>query len=340
MSDDLLGGALRLSPIFRELRAEHLNGGTPAEGHSYSAEHKTGSAPSISVVINTLNEERNIAHAIMSVRSWVNEVVVVDMESDDQTAEIARSLGAKLFSYPRVINFDAARVAGVEHATCDWILLLDADEVIPFQLSRRLLGVAATNEADAFSIPRLNYFSGEPLYNAGFGPEQDRQLRFYRKGSVSLNDVLHSHIQAKSGTRVVKMSYRPGTCIVHFSYKDSAQFVSKLNKYTSLTAWQRRDSARWKDRSLVVASSVEFLKRYIWKRGFLSGAPGLYFSFMMAAYRMTQAFKLREIQLRCSEESATARYQEIARGIVQEYESVGNASDLASTESRGRQSHD
>ena len=229
-----------------------------------------------------------------------------------------------MFNYPRVINFDAARIAGVDLATGDWILLLDADELIPLELSKQLLRLAETKTADAYSIPRLNYFSGAPLRHAGFGPEQDRQLRFYRKGTVRLNDILHAHIEVMPGTRVVNLNYRPDTCIVHFNYKDSAQFVGKLNKYTSLTAWQRRDSKRWKDRSLVVAATAEFVKRYIWQRGFLSGAPGFYFSFMMAAYRMTQAFKLREIRSRCNEEGSVARYRELAQRIVADYEPVEN----------------
>lgn len=274
--------------------------------------------PSISAVLNTLNEEHNIANAIKSVRSWVNEVIVMDMHSDDQTPQIARSLGAKVLSYPRVINFDAARVAAVELATSEWILLLDADEVIPLELSRHLLRLAAEGDADAYMIPRLNHFLGTPLLHGGAGPEQDRQLRFYRRGSVSLNDILHAHIQVKPGTRVVDLKYRPDACIIHFCYKDSTLFVSKLNKYTSLTAFQRKDSKRIRDRSLVLMPIFEFFNRYVRKSAYRSGWKGFYYAFMMAVYRMTQNVKIREHQA-CDDSGDP--YQKIATEIVRQYES-------------------
>jgi glycosyltransferase involved in cell wall biosynthesis len=270
--------------------------------------------------MNTRNEAGNIGNAIRSVRTWVDEVIVMDMESEDGTVEIARSLGAKVFSYPKVINFDAARVAAVEHATCDWVLLLDADEVIPLELSRRLRRAAQAHEADAYAIPRLNYFSGEALLNAGWAPEQDRQLRFFRKGTVTLNDILHAHIAANPGVRVVNMEYGPDACIVHFNYRDSTQFVGKLNQYTSLTAFQRRNSNRAKDRSIVIVPVLEFLNRYFRKSGYRSGWRGFYYSFMMAAYTMTQAVKIREMQMGMDAEGSAERYQKIADAIIGNYE--------------------
>jgi glycosyltransferase involved in cell wall biosynthesis len=295
----------------------------------------SSSAPTISVILNTRNEENNIANAINSVRSWANEIVVMDMQSDDDTVRIAESLGARVFTFPRVINFDAARVAAVKHATSDWILLLDADEVIPFELSQQLLHLAETGRADAYTIPRLNYFSGAPMLHAGWGPDDDRQLRFYRRGTVQLNDILHAHIAPLPDARVVNLRYSPDVCIVHFNYRDSNQFVAKLNQYTSLTAFQRKDSMRWRDKSLVFIPMLEFLRRYLTKSGYLSGWRGFYYAFMMAAYRMTQAVKIREMQLHCNEENSSARYQEIARGIVARYQSAQNGSDAASGERRG-----
>jgi len=287
------------------------------EARNGSASSKTpGHAPRISAVLNTLNEEHNIANAIKSVRSWVSEVIVMDMHSDDQTAHIARSLGAKVFSYPRVINFDAARVAAVELATSEWILLLDADEVIPLELSRQLLRLAGEHDADAYMIPRLNHFLGAPLLHGGAGPEQDRQLRFYRRGSVNLNDILHAHIHAKSGTRVVHLNYRPDGGIVHFCYKDSSLFISKLNKYTSLTAFQRKDSKRRRDRSLVLMPLMEFMNRYVRKSAFLDGWRGFYYAFMMAVYRMTQNVKVRKLQ---ANDRSDDTYRRIAHDLVSQY---------------------
>lgn len=319
MSDRSLNRTALFSLAAGELKSQPKGNGAISEAGSNFLEPQPGGGPTISVVLNTLNEEHNIAHALMSVRSWVDEVIVVDMESDDGTVQIARSLGAKVFNYPRVINFDAARVAGVERATSHWILLLDADELIPFALSRQLLQLIKTNTADAYSIPRLNYFSGRPLLHAGFGPEQDRQLRFYRRGCVGLNDILHAHIEIKPGTRVQNLKYSPDMCIVHFTYRNSGQFVAKLNKYTSLTAVQRKDSNRMRDRSIVLVPAKEFFDRYVRRLGCLSGWRGFYYSFMMAAYRMTQAVKIEEIQSRCDDDGSAESYRRIAEEIVSRY---------------------
>src|SRR5688572_12024024 len=88
----------------------------------------------ISVVINTFNEEKNIERAIKSV-AWADEILVCDMHSDDNTAIIARKLGATVFLHKRVGFVEPARNFAISKASNDWILILDADEEIPGSLS-------------------------------------------------------------------------------------------------------------------------------------------------------------------------------------------------------------
>jgi glycosyltransferase involved in cell wall biosynthesis len=273
----------------------------------------------ISAVIITLNEEANIANAVLSVKSWTNEVIVVDMCSDDRTQEIARSLGAVVIEYPRVAAFDGARVLGVEKATYDWILLLDADELYSHKLSLQLLELKNQGNYDAIAIPRLNYFNGAPMLHSGFGPAGETYVRLYRIGSVHLNATLHAHMEHAPGIRIKYLDFDPEATFVHFNYKSSSQFVAKLNKYTSLTASQRKDSKEFVDQSIVIVPVVEFLKRYLKKGGYKDGWRGFYYSFMMAAYRMTQNVKIKELQTGCDEEGATRTYQNIAANILREY---------------------
>src|SRR5438105_10966206 len=100
--------------------------------------HMTLLNPGISAVIITLDEEKNIANAILSVKPWVQEVIVVDMKSGDRTVEIARSLGAVLYDHPRVGFVEPARATAIAHALGPWVLLLDADEMVPLTLSQEL----------------------------------------------------------------------------------------------------------------------------------------------------------------------------------------------------------
>jgi len=273
----------------------------------------------ISAVIITLNEELNIANAILSVKSWTNEVIVVDMHSDDRTQEIARSLGALVYDHPRVAAFDVARVLGVEKSNFEWILLLDADEMYAYKLSLQLLELMKQEDVDAVAVPRLNYFNGEPMLHNGWGPKGETYIRFYRAGVVRLTETPHAILEYDPGIRIKYLDFDPEAPFVHFNYKSSSQFVAKLNKYTSLTAMQRKDSQRFVDRSLFLVPLAEFLNRYVRKSGYKDGWRGFYYAFMMAAYRMTQAVKIREMQTGCDEEGSTKKYQSIAAAILLEY---------------------
>ena len=102
--------------------------------------------PGISAVIVTLNEEINITRAILSVKPRVDEVVVVDMMGGDRTVEIA-ALGAKVFNHPRVDFVEPARATAVGYAGGEWIMILDADEMIAFPLSSRLRRIRTKRSA-------------------------------------------------------------------------------------------------------------------------------------------------------------------------------------------------
>lgn len=275
--------------------------------------------PVISVIIMTLNEEKNIANAILSVRSWASEIIVVDMMSDDRTVEIARSLGAKIYVIQRVAAFDGGRRVGVENAAGEWIMLLDADELVPRKLARHLCWLSANGTADVYSIPRLNYFSGEPLLHTGFNPKDDSQIRFYRRGMVRITDVVHDFLEVQPNARFERLSDEPGCSIIHFSYSSAKQFIDKLNRYTDIGASQRKTSTRYRDRSLALAPLAVFSFHYLFKNGYRDGWRGFYCSFMMGVYRMTQTIKLRELRLGCDENGSARHYSELALQVLSEY---------------------
>jgi len=126
----------------------------------------------ISVVINTLNEERNLPYALRSVHSWADEIIVVDMYSEDCTVEIAKQYGATVYFHERIAAFDGARQFAIEQASNEWILVLDADELVPKPLSRTCLDIVASEQFDVVIIPRLNFLLGAPLMHSGWGPDQ------------------------------------------------------------------------------------------------------------------------------------------------------------------------
>ena len=131
-----------------------------------------------------------------------------------------------------------------------------------------------------------------------------------------MNETLHGFWQIEPGKRLESLDYDHDACIVHFNHKSSGQFIEKLNKYTTVSAIQRRDSQRYVDRSLVLVPLSMFLYHYVRKAGFRDGWRGFYYSFMMATYRMTQSVKIREVNSGCDDVGSTRIYQEIARKVL------------------------
>lgn len=277
-------------------------------------------APTISAVINTLNDERNIAFALRSIRSWVDEIVVVDMHSDDSTVEIAHEFGARVYLHERMGFADPARAYALEQATGDWVLILDADEVVPVALSRELARIARDDAADVVEIPRLNYLLGSPLMHTRWGPDQDTHYRFFKRGYLNTTSTVHNYLHPLPRSRVLKLRYKPGLAIVHFNYLDSEQFVDRLNRYTNVEAQQAfaRGERTTPLRAFVKAAG-EFANRFVLGGGWRDGWRGFYLSFFMSFYRLVKAAKLQELADFGDSEIVRAKYREQAERILHEY---------------------
>jgi (heptosyl)LPS beta-1,4-glucosyltransferase len=279
-----------------------------------------GMKPRISVVINTLNEEKNLPFALRSVQPWVDEIVVVDMYSDDRTVDIAREFGAKVFFHERVGFFDSARAFALEQASGDWILVLDADEVVPLPLSKLLTSVAHADSADVVRIPWLNYLLGAPLMHTRWGPDQDTHPRFFKKRRVTTSFTVHNYLHLCPGCRVSTIRYEPGLAVVHFNYVDSQHFLEKLNRYTSIEAEQAFDrDERIPPVGALVKAAGEFAQRYFKGGGFRDGWRGFYLSLFMSFYRIVQAAKLMELTTLGNRERIESYYRQEAEEILKAY---------------------
>ena len=195
------------------------------------AERRGRGAPTIGAIIHTRNEERNVADAVRSV-SWVDHVLVVDMESEDRTVEIAEALGAEVASHPNTGIVEPARNWAIAHLQSDWILVVDADERVPETLARILDDASARDEADVVEIACELWISGKHVRNSGWGNHWHN--RFFRAGHVRWSDRIHSMPEVTG--RVMRVPVGEGTCLVHFSYDDLHHFVEKLNRYTGKEA--------------------------------------------------------------------------------------------------------
>ena len=253
-------------------------------------------AERISVVINTLNEERRLPYALRSVQDWADEIVVVDMHSDDKTIEIAEAFGARVFTHERVGYADPARAFALARSTGDWILILDADELVPPRLARRLRDAVNADEADVVDIPRLNYMLGEPLAWTGWGPSQDHHQRFFRKGWIEATSDIHAFLRLREGARILELTPEDGLALIHFNYVDVAHFIEKLNRYTTIEAVERARTRRRLTRLRATAATIrEFVNRFLRHRGYRDGWRGFYLAGLMAFYRFAVHAKAQEL---------------------------------------------
>jgi (heptosyl)LPS beta-1,4-glucosyltransferase len=277
-------------------------------------------APRISAVINTFNEEHNLPYALRSVKPWVDEIIVVDMHSDDRTAEIAHSFGAEVYFHDRLGFADPARAFAASKATGEWILILDADELIPQPLSHTLIAVACEGSADVVSIPRLSYYFGAPMMHAGSGPERCRQLRFFKRSSLTLTGDVHNYAHPVPGSRLLPLPYMPGQAIIHFPFVDYSDWAERMNRYTTIEACQLQARGRRANAFRALAKSLRvFLDLYIRDKGYRDGWRGLYFSLGSAFYVVAVHAKLTQLLLAGPRERTVVSYQAEAERILGGY---------------------
>jgi glycosyltransferase involved in cell wall biosynthesis len=274
--------------------------------------------PSIAVVVNTLNEEKRLPTALASVYQWVDQIVVVDMHSDDRTADVARSFGADLYLHDRLGYADPARAYALSKATADWILILDADEVVPIELARTLQRVAADNKVDVVRIPMVNHLLGAKLAGTGWGPAQDRHLRFFRKGSLTATPDIHDYLRVAPGARILDLPVRETTTLVHYNYTDVSHFLEKLNRYTDIEASSALEHGQLRSPPMaLIAAFREFVSRFVARRGYRDGWRGYYLAILMAGYRLVTAAKIEQLRRAGPRASIEASYERDAERLLQ-----------------------
>ena len=231
----------------------------------------------VSVVINTLNEERNIKRAINSVL-WADEIIVCDMYSDDKTVHIAKSLGIKVVYHKRMGYVEPARNFAISKTSGEWVLILDADEEIPRSLVleiKRLLSKPIVS--DFVEIPRKNIIFGSWMMASGWWP--DYNIRLFKKGAVSWTNNIHRPPETKG--QGIKLDASEKFAIIHNHYQTISQFLIRMDRYTTIQARELIKNGykfRWGD--LLEKPIGEFLSRFFALRGFEDGVHGLALSIL------------------------------------------------------------
>ncbi len=237
----------------------------------------------ISGIINTRNEAANIRYSVASLVGWCDEVIVMDQESEDGTAEIARAAGATVLSHPHTGFVEAARAAAVDIATGDWLMILDADEIVPPALGPLLRDIAESGRADVVMIPRKNIILGEWLQYGQWWP--NRKPRFFRRDALSISDRIHAGLVPQPGARRLLLPEAEDGALWHFSYDSLEDLVEKTNRYTSVEARQRVGRSRpMSAKRLFRGAAKSFWREYVRGGGRRDGHAGLLVAVIRSFY--------------------------------------------------------
>lgn len=247
----------------------------------------------ISVVINTLNEEKNIQKAIESVR-WADEILVCDMYSDDNTAVVAKKLGAVVILHKRVGYVEPARNFAISKTSNEWVLVLDADEEIPGSLADSLQEMIQKPNVTTFiEIPRKNIIFGKWMKASMWWP--DYNVRFFKKGSVEWSNYIHK--KPKTSGQGIKLPADEKWAIVHSNYQSISEFINRMDRYTNIQAKEISQTGykfSWQD--LLSKPLSEFLSRFFAHRGFEDGLHGFALSLLQAFSFLVVYLKLWEYE--------------------------------------------
>lgn len=235
--------------------------------------------PTLSVAMIVKNEAQDLAQCLDCVKDWVDEIVIVDSGSEDNTAQIAQQYGAKWYQHTDWQGFGKQRQLAQQYVTCDYVLWLDADERVTPELKQSILQAVRSDEKNTvYQLNRLSEVFGREIRHSGWYP--DYVVRLYRTDFAQYGDELvHEKVHYPTTATVQKLQGD----LRHFTYKDIHHYLVKSANYAKAWATQRQTAG--KGATLFQATShaiATFAKMYLFKAGFLDGKQGFLLAVLSA----------------------------------------------------------
>ena len=286
----------------------------------------------ISAVVNTRNESENLFDCLKTLK-FCDEIVVVDMESTDNTKEIAQQFTNRIYDHQAVGFVEPARNFAINKALGDWILIIDADERVPKTLAAKLIEIADRNELDFVRIPRKNLVFGQWLQHSRWWP--DYNIRFFKKDSVEWQDEIHSvPITFGNGFNLQDDS---DFAIEHHHYRTIDEYFTRSLRYSTQQAKELIKSGYVFDPADLVKKPLgEFLSRFFAGEGYKDGLHGLimallqFFSILLIYLKVWQS----EDQKPIKEREFTPLWQTIFKEKFKEFRYWIITSKLQSSRSK------
>lgn len=249
----------------------------------------------ISVVINTFNAEQSLQRVLESAKEF-DEIVICDMHSTDRTIEIATQYHCKIVYHEKKNFCEPARNFAIQSASHEWVLVVDADELIPEKLRLYLYEQIQREDCpDAIRIPRKNYFMGRFMHSS----YPDYITRFAKKKRIDWPEYIHSTPVIDGKTERIP-SKRKDLAFIHLANDSSETIIRKLNTYTGKEV-ERRKNKNYGMCALFYNTAFRFFKSYVLKGGFRDGKAGLAYAGLKAMYKFATIVKIQESQLKESD---------------------------------------
>lgn len=289
---------------------------------------KTDKRKSLSVVLATRNEEENIGRVIDSIKDIADEIIIFDEESGDRTKEIAESKGARVVTVKHEAIFHITKQKALDEAKSEWILQLDADEVVTPSLSKEIRRVIKlsdseilgrklknhaklklflrhekayetmygkigkqTGEVVAFLLPRVNLFVGKPLVHAGVYP--DPAIRLIKRGKARFpSKSVHENMEIDGEVAWLFND------LEHHDSPTIGRYIARMNRYTDLSALElaaKKVSKNYWNLFFytVIKPKLVFLNLYLRHGGYKDGIRGFLWSAFSSMHYPMAYYKYR-----------------------------------------------
>ncbi|QLB13737.1 (heptosyl)LPS beta-1,4-glucosyltransferase [Bisgaardia hudsonensis] len=227
--------------------------------------------PTISVAMIVKNEEQDLAQCLDTVKDWVDEIVILDSGSTDNTENIASQYGAKFYVNTDWQGFGKQRQLAQQYVTSDYVLWLDADERVTDELKQSILSAVESDlENTVYELPRLSEVFGREIRHSGWYP--DYVTRLYKTSFAQYGDELvHEKVHLPKNAVTRKLSGD----LLHYTYKDIHHYLVKSASYAKAWAEQKKNAGKKATLFQGVTHGIScFIKMYILKAGFLDGKQG------------------------------------------------------------------
>ncbi|MGH2933094.1 MAG: glycosyltransferase [Gaiellaceae bacterium] len=233
---------------------------------------------------------RNEGHLLgpcLDAIAFCDEVIVVDVDSSDDTVAVAEARGARVVPHGYVPIAEAARVTVAPQARHDWILVVDPDETVPAALAEEVASLLPTIPGDiaAVDAPRQYYFAGRRLRGTVWGGPNRRRLLVRRSG-VTLTDAIWGGMEIHPGYRVLELPFTPRTAIEHRWARSYRELAERHRRYLRLEPHDRAAAGEITGYRAVLATPWRsFRQSFITEKGYLDGLTGLRLSVLWATFR-------------------------------------------------------